>query len=73
MDAYLTRVHTLILREICSKISRHNMQNSQAALEEAMPVTPVMKFRQLRWGTKTGEWLTWIPSTVNEAGLGGQE
>ena len=48
------RDHTLLLREGCSEIRNRNVQNSHAALEEAMESSPDLEAHRLRRGTKTG-------------------
>ena len=57
--------HTLLLREGCSEICHCNMQNAQAALDEALFTAPDLVACHLRPGTKTGAWFLVLPSTVN--------
>ena len=63
----------MITKEGWGKIRRHNIENFQAALGEAMSNTPDLEARCFCRGTKTGTWLMVPPSTVNGADLGYQK
>ena len=62
--------HSLILKEGRREIGRQNVYNTQASLEETSETLPTMDACHLRCGTKTGAWMSVLPSIVNGAYLG---
>ena len=54
-------------------IRRCNMQDTQMALEEAMAASLAFDARLMRQGTKTGAWITVLPSMVTGTDLGDQD
>ena len=54
-------------------IRRCNVQDTQMALEEAMAASLAFDACLMRQGTKTGAWITVLPSMVNGTDMGAQE
>ena len=63
----------MIMCEGQGEIRCCHVQNTQTEMEEFMVTAPTLNDRRLRQGTKTGDWLTMLPSTVNGMELGSQE
>ena len=60
----------MLLKEGRAEIRRRNSHTAQQALAEELESLLAQAARQLRWGTKTGTWLSVPPSTLNETELG---
>ena len=54
----------MLLQEVQGGIRRRYMQDTQTAMEESMATAPASNARRLIQGTKMGDWLTVLMSTV---------
>ena len=70
---FKTRDQTMLMCYGRGEIRRRNVQDTQMALEEAMAASLVFDARLMRQGTKTGAWITVLPSMVNGTDLGDQD
>ena len=68
-----TANHSACLREGLTAVRRQGQIQAEKALTAALEGTLVLHARRLQRATKTGAWLTLMPSTVNGTELVAEE